>query len=90
MSAPAVQKATRAVPRGAGGRTPAVGVSAPTAGHCLHHWLIEAPAGPTSVGVCRGCGERRLFANAPTGGVPWSPEGNAVFFPLRPRGQRIG
>ncbi len=31
---------------------------------CAHHWLIDRPAGPTSEGVCRRCGEKREFANS--------------------------
>ena len=30
---------------------------------CLHHWVIDRPAGPTSKGVCRECGEEREFQN---------------------------
>ena len=30
---------------------------------CLHHWVIDKPAGPTSSGVCRMCGEQRQFPN---------------------------
>ena len=30
---------------------------------CLHHWVIEKPAGPTSKGACRECGEERDFQN---------------------------
>ena len=30
---------------------------------CQHHWLIEAPEGPTSLGICRMCGEERMFEN---------------------------
>jgi len=30
---------------------------------CSHHWQIEAPLGPLSTGVCRHCGEERLFRN---------------------------
>jgi len=30
---------------------------------CRHHWLIEAPSGPTSEGVCLDCGARRMFSN---------------------------
>lgn len=29
-----------------------------------HHWLIEPPVGPRSVGRCRGCGSERAFSNA--------------------------
>ena len=31
--------------------------------HCQHQWLIDAPAGPSSRGVCRNCGEERQFLN---------------------------
>ena len=31
--------------------------------HCKHHWIIDSPAGPTSKGFCRFCGEARLFNN---------------------------
>jgi len=30
---------------------------------CRHQWLIDAPAGPSSKGVCRACGEERQFQN---------------------------
>lgn len=30
---------------------------------CRHHWLIESPDGPTSLGVCRICGLEREFDN---------------------------
>jgi hypothetical protein len=32
---------------------------------CTHHWVIEDPVGPESHGRCRGCGEERVFQNAP-------------------------
>ncbi len=31
---------------------------------CRHHWIIDAPSGPTSNGVCRKCGEAREFRNS--------------------------
>jgi hypothetical protein len=31
---------------------------------CSHHWVIESPNGPTSVGECRACGEVREFKNS--------------------------
>lgn len=31
---------------------------------CVHTWSIDAPNGPQSRGVCRGCGEERLFFNS--------------------------
>ena len=30
---------------------------------CSHYWKIPSPEGPTSVGVCRDCGEQREFKN---------------------------
>ena len=30
---------------------------------CRHHWIIEAPTGPVSRGVCRLCDEVREFNN---------------------------
>jgi hypothetical protein len=37
------------------------GTEAPS---CRHHWLIESPAGSTSVGVCKNCGARKEFYNS--------------------------
>ncbi len=34
-----------------------------TKGTCKHHWLIEPPSGPTSKGVCKICGEVKIFDN---------------------------
>ena len=28
-----------------------------------HHWIIETATAPTSRGVCKKCGERRVFNN---------------------------
>ena len=33
---------------------------------CVHHWEIASPDGPLSLGVCRECGERRMFDNVGT------------------------
>ena len=30
---------------------------------CPHHWVIESPAGPVSVGICKRCGARTEFTN---------------------------
>ena len=30
---------------------------------CKHHWEIESPAGPSSHGVCRLCGDEKDFDN---------------------------
>ena len=32
--------------------------------HCAHHWVIAAPNGPTSEGVCQRCGHQREFVNS--------------------------
>ena len=37
-------------------------------GECRHHWIIDSPAGPVSKGLCRLCGEERLFQNYLEGG----------------------
>ena len=37
-------------------------VAASEAAH-IHHWLIEAPNGPLSIGACA-CGETREFRNS--------------------------
>ena len=39
---------------------PAVTLNEP----CTHHWCIEAPNGPASLGRCSLCGEQREFANS--------------------------
>jgi hypothetical protein len=31
---------------------------------CTHVWLLDPPDGPTSVGVCKLCGDARDFPNA--------------------------
>ena len=30
---------------------------------CVHHWVVQAPDGTTSWGVCRKCAKRRRFSN---------------------------
>ena len=32
---------------------------------CCHYWIIEAPSGPTSKGICKICGEEKEFSNSP-------------------------
>ena len=32
-------------------------------GKCRHYWVIESPHGPTSIGVCKFCGEEKEFKN---------------------------
>ncbi len=43
--------------------SPSARRSTTTSPGCVHHWLIEAPSGPSSGGVCRRCGARRDFQN---------------------------
>ena len=31
--------------------------------NCVHHWDIESPNGLYSRGICRYCGEERMFSN---------------------------
>ena len=31
---------------------------------CAHHWIIEPARGKESRGVCKNCGETRMFKNA--------------------------
>jgi hypothetical protein len=43
-----------------------------------HHWLIESPNGPTSVGVCRLCGHKREdFLNS--GPLMWEDSKSGTF-----------
>jgi hypothetical protein len=37
---------------------------APNEPQCRHHWIIDPPAGPTSRGHCKNCGEERFFLNS--------------------------
>lgn len=40
---------------------------------CHHYWVIEAPEGPTSRGVCKFCGEVKEFYNSWLGlGSAWT------------------
>jgi hypothetical protein len=42
---------------------------------CNHHWVIESPNGPTSLGRCSSCGELRQFKNS-IQITSWESEGN--------------
>ena len=44
---------------------------------CVHHWMIRSPDGPTSVGICRRCGEERAFVNTLDYKV-WTANGTAA------------
>ena len=39
-------------------------------GNCVHHWVIDAPNGRASKGVCKRCGKARSFVNS-TENVMW-------------------
>ena len=42
----------------------------PRTGKCVHHWIIDAPNGRESRGLCKRCGRKRSFANS-TENVMW-------------------
>ena len=43
---------------------------------CRHHWIIEAPTGPISRGVCQLCEEVREFKNY-IEAAPWGEDAPA-------------
>ncbi len=47
---------------------------------CVHHWIIDSPAGASSTGVCKICGERREFQNY-VGDFIWEGGGTAKYEP---------
>ena len=57
-------------------------ISRPTLGHedepvfCRHYWIIEAPTGPVSRGVCQTCEEIRDFKNY-IESAPWGDESSS-------------
>ncbi len=58
-------KVSQALTRRSSGKSPVSGNSrhcpkSPTGGHW---WWIESPSGVTGIGVCRYCGEQKVFAN---------------------------
>jgi hypothetical protein len=40
------------------------------ASNCIHHWIIDAPNGRESAGVCKHCGIEKGFSNS-TESVMW-------------------
>lgn len=48
-----------------------VAVAEPEVESCAHHWLIGAPEGPVSSGVCKNCGIDKEFKNY-VEGSSWS------------------
>ncbi len=45
---------------------------------CKHHWIIEAPEKATSRGVCKLCGEVKMFDNIIEGLVPTKDNKDAL------------
>ena len=43
---------------------------------CIHHWIYEAPSGPTSVGICLNCGRSHVAANSLSERFELSPFGS--------------
>jgi len=52
---------------------------------CKHHWVIDSPNGPTSVGVCKICGEKSDFRNSMPGSG-WDRENPQSRRPRQSRG----
>ena len=46
--------------------------------HCVHYWVIDAPNGPVSEGVCQRCGEDRMFRNSDESTNPWKAASKTV------------
>ena len=44
---------------------------------CHHHWVIDAPNGPKSLGHCKLCGRTRKFLNSSEDSVWDSTEGRS-------------
>ena len=49
---------------------------------CRHHWIIEAPTGPVSRGVCQVCNVVREFKNY-IEAAPWGDDST----PIQPTSQ---
>lgn len=56
----------------------------PNTSLCQHHWLIESPDGPVSMGVCRLCGAEREFQN-----YTEFPSFGGVYIERSARGSRL-
>ena len=39
---------------------------------CIHHWILDTPNGRLSEGICRECGESKMFPNL----MPYMEEGS--------------
>lgn len=49
---------------------------------CRHHWFIQSPEGPTSLGRCKHCGAEREFPNSGSDFV-WEDDATADYKPSR-------
>ena len=38
---------------------------------CIHHWVLDAPAGPVSKGRCKLCGRTGEFVNSMGHRITW-------------------
>ena len=45
-----------------------------TESDCMHHWVIDEPNGPTSMGTCKICGLSQEFRNS-IQGSGWDRDG---------------
>tara|TARA_Y100000310_G_C20660672_1_gene804553 strand:+ start:1830 stop:2243 length:414 start_codon:yes stop_codon:yes gene_type:complete len=39
---------------------------------CKHHWMVDEPAGPFSIGQCKKCGEYDAFKNSDATSFQWA------------------
>ena len=56
----------------------------PPAETCGHFWVIEAANGPTSLGKCKYCGEKKEFYNGFPGYNPLRRSSNPMNLPKLP------
>ena len=48
--------------------------------NCIQHWMLESPNGRLSEGICKKCGESKMFPNL----MPWMEEGNSHWTKSQP------
>lgn len=51
---------------------------------CHHFWVIEIANGPSSVGICKHCGERKEFLNSFPAYNPLKKNNNPLSLPKLP------
>lgn len=52
---------------------------------CCHHWTIETPNGQFSRGICKNCGEEKLFRNSLRDSNPVRQYGMRRFYRPSPK-----